>query len=57
MGLAGNSFQVVRDIRLVPLTWPTVVQLAVATLVPVAPLLLTMFSLEQLLGDAVEMMF
>jgi hypothetical protein len=53
----GNSFQVVQDMRLVPFTWQTVLQLAVATLVPVAPLLLTMFSLDQLLGEAVKMMF
>jgi hypothetical protein len=53
----GNSFQVVQDMRLVPFTWQTVLQLAVATLLPVAPLLLTMFSLDQLLGEAVKMMF
>ena len=53
----GNSFQVVQDMRLVPFTWQTVLQLAVATLVPVAPLLLTMFSLEQLVGEAIKMMF
>ena len=53
----GNSFQVVQDMRLVPFTWQTVLQLAVAILVPVAPLLLTMFSLEQLVGEAIKMMF
>ena len=53
----GNSFQVVQDMRLVPFTWQTVLQLAVAILLPVAPLLLTMFSLDQLLGAAVKMMF
>ena len=53
----GSSFQVVQDMRLMPFTWQTVLQLAVAILVPVAPLLLTMFSLEQLVGEAIKMMF
>jgi hypothetical protein len=53
----GNSFEIVNGMRLVPFTWQTVVQLAVATLVPVAPLLLTMFSPEQLLGQALKMVF
>jgi hypothetical protein len=53
----GNSFAVVQDMRLVPFTWQTVVQLTVVTLLPVAPLLLTMFSLEQLLGAVIKMMF
>lgn len=53
----GNSFQVVQDMRLVPFTWKTVLHLALAMLLPVAPLLLTMFSFEQLLGEAVKMMF
>jgi hypothetical protein len=53
----GNSFAVVENMRLVPFTWRTVLQLAVATLLPVAPLLLTMFSLEQLLGQALKMLF
>ena len=46
----GNSFDVVRGMRLVPFTGQTVVQLAVATLLPVLPLTLTMISLEELLG-------
>ncbi len=45
----GNSFQIVRGMSLVPFTRTTVVQLAVVTLLPVAPLLLTMISLEELL--------
>jgi len=53
----GNSFAVVQDMRPVPFTWRTFVQLAVATLLPVAPLLLTMFSLEQLLGQALKVLF
>jgi hypothetical protein len=45
----GNSFEVVKGMKLAPFTMQTVVQLAVATLLPVAPLMLTMFSLEDLL--------
>jgi hypothetical protein len=45
----GNSYQLVREMRTVPFTKETVVQLAVITLVPLAPLLLTMIPLEELL--------
>jgi hypothetical protein len=45
----GNSFEIVRGMRMVPFERNMVVQLAVVTLVPVAPLALTMVSLEELL--------
>ena len=45
----GNSFEIIRDMTVVPITRSTIVQLAVITLLPVAPLLLTMVSLEELL--------
>jgi len=45
----GNSFEVVRGMRLVPFAGQTVLQLAVTTLLPVVPLTLTMISLEELL--------
>jgi hypothetical protein len=45
----GNSYELVRDMSVVPITRNAIVQLAVITLVPVAPLLLTMVSLEELL--------
>ena len=45
----GNSFEIVRSMRIVPFTRDAVIQLAVITLLPVAPLLLTMVSLEELL--------
>jgi hypothetical protein len=45
----GNAYDIVRSMRTVPFTRDTVLQLAVITLVPVAPLLLTMVSLEELL--------
>jgi hypothetical protein len=44
-----NSFEVVRSMRAVPFTRDAVVQLGVIALLPVAPLLLTMVSLEELL--------
>ena len=45
----GNSFEIVQSMRVAPLTRGVVIQLAVITLLPVAPLLLTMVSLEELL--------
>jgi hypothetical protein len=45
----GNSIDVVKGMRFVPFTLQTVVQLAVTTLLPVLPLMLTMISLEELL--------
>jgi hypothetical protein len=45
----GNSYELVRSMRVVPVTRDAVVQLAVITLLPIAPLLLTMVSLEELL--------
>jgi hypothetical protein len=49
-----NSFEVVRSMRLVPITRDTVLQLIVMTLLPIAPLLLTMISPEELLGQLVK---
>ncbi len=45
----GNSFEVVKGMRLVPFTKETLVQLAVISLLPVAPLILTMIPLGVLL--------
>ncbi len=53
----GNSFEIVQGMRLVPLTLQSVMGLALATLLPVTPLLLTMFSLDQLLGEALKILF
>jgi hypothetical protein len=44
-----NSYDVIRSMSPVPFTKQAVVQLAVITLLPVAPLLLTMISLDELL--------
>jgi hypothetical protein len=52
-----NSFDVVRTMRLAPITREAVVQLLVATLAPIAPLALTMMSLEDLLKKLVGVLF
>ena len=53
----GNSYAVVKEMRLVPFTMRTVLQLAVITLLPVAPLLLTMIPLEELLERLLKAVF
>ncbi|RLJ68254.1 hypothetical protein [Sulfurisoma sediminicola] len=53
----GNSYEVVRTMRVIPVTRDSVVMLAVATLLPVAPLLLTMMPLEELLKKALALVF
>jgi hypothetical protein len=53
----GNSFQIVEGMRLVPFTKNTVLQLAVVTLLPVAPLVLTMVPLEELLKRLLQVVF
>jgi hypothetical protein len=44
----GNSFEVVRTMRVAPVARQDVVRIAAATLVPLAPLALTMMPLEEL---------
>jgi hypothetical protein len=53
----GNSFEVVKGMRFTPFTLQTVLQLAVTTLLPVVPLLLTMMPLEQLLTQLLKLVF
>ena len=53
----GNSFEVVRGMRLVPFTKEAVFQLAVLTLVPLVPLMLTMISLEELVDRLLNIAF
>ena len=53
----GNSFEVVRTMRFAPVTKETVFQLAVFTLAPLVPLLLTMMPLEQLLRTLLGILF
>jgi hypothetical protein len=52
-----NSFDVVRGMRWVPFTGLTIAQLVVATLLPVVPLTLTMFSLQELLERLLKIVF
>jgi hypothetical protein len=53
----GNSFEVVRSMRIAPVTRDAVVQVAAATLAPVVPLGLTMMSLEELLKSLFGILF
>ena len=48
----GNSFEVVREMRLTPFGRATVLRLAFVTALPLAPLTLTMIPLEQLIDRA-----
>jgi hypothetical protein len=52
-----NCFEVIKGMRLVPFTLQDVLQLAVASLLPVVPLLLTMISLEELLVRLLQAVF
>jgi hypothetical protein len=52
-----NSFVVVKDIRMAPFDIKNVVTLAVVTLIPVAPLLLTTFSAEEILDRLLKTLF
>jgi hypothetical protein len=53
----GSSYDVVKGMRFVPFTAQTVLQLAITTLAPVVPLMLTMISLEELLDRLLKMVF
>jgi len=53
----GNSFEIIQGMSAVPFTRNTAVQLAVITLLPVAPLLLTMVSFDELLGHLLKVVF
>jgi hypothetical protein len=52
-----NSFEVVRTMRMIPVTKESVLYLAAATLAPVAPLALTMMSIEELLKTLLGTLF
>jgi hypothetical protein len=53
----GNSLEVVRTMRLVPITREMIIRLAAVTLVPIAPLALTMMPLEELLRKLIGILF
>jgi hypothetical protein len=52
-----NSFEVVRTMRLAPVTNQAILQLVAATLAPLVPLALTMMSLEELLKRLISIVF
>ncbi|WP_213308730.1 hypothetical protein [Paraburkholderia sacchari] len=52
-----NSFDVIRTMRIAPITKDAVVRLAAAVLVPIVPLALTMMSLEDLLKRLFGLVF
>jgi hypothetical protein len=53
----GNAYEIVRSMRAVPFSRDSVLQLAVITLIPVVPLLLTMVSLEELVKRLLQIVF
>jgi hypothetical protein len=52
-----NSFAVVRDMRSVPFATDDIVRLLVITIVPFVPLLLTIMPLDQLVTQAIKIVF
>jgi hypothetical protein len=53
----GNSFAVVREMRAVPFVTDDVVRLLIVTVVPLVPLLLTIMPLDQLVTQAIKIIF
>jgi hypothetical protein len=53
----GNSFAVVREMRLTPFGLKDVTRLAVMTAAPLLPLTLTVFSLEELVTRLIRILF
>jgi len=53
----GNSYEVVKEIKLIPVSRSTLLYLVVMTLLPIAPLLLTMISVDELLDRLVKLVF
>jgi hypothetical protein len=53
----GNSFAVVQDMNIVPITKHALIQLAAATVAPVVPLVLTLMPLEDLLKKLFGILF
>ncbi len=53
----GNSFDVIRTMRIAPMTKDAILRLAVAVLLPILPLALTMMSLEDLLKRLFGLVF
>jgi hypothetical protein len=53
----GQSYSVIREMNPVPFAWQDVTRLAIATAIPLLPLGLTVFSLEQLVMQLLKIVF
>ena len=53
----GNSYEVVRTMRIAPITKEAVLRVVAATVAPIAPLALTMMPLEELLKKLLGILF
>jgi hypothetical protein len=53
----GNSYQVIREMRIVPFGLQDISRLAIATAAPLSPLLLTVFSFEELMIRIFKVVF
>ena len=53
----GNSYATLDEMRVVPFKLATALRLAAAVLLPIAPLLLTMISMEELLSQMMKVLF
>jgi hypothetical protein len=53
----GNSYQIVREMNVVPFSWQDVSRLAIAAALPLTPLLLTIFSFEELVTRVLKVVF
>jgi hypothetical protein len=51
-----NSYSVVNEMSIIPFTWQDALRLAIATALPLIPLALTVFSVEELMGRLIEIM-
>jgi hypothetical protein len=53
----GNSFSIIQEMRMVPVTKQAMLQLGAATLVPIVPLLLTLMPLDELIKKLFGILF
>jgi len=53
----GNAYNVVSDIRLVPISKRVVLRLAVILIVPILPLTLTMVPLDKIVDRVIKLVF
>jgi hypothetical protein len=51
----GNSFAIAKGMQVIPVSRSTVLYLAIVTILPVAPLLLTLISVDDLLGRLIKL--